>query len=865
MKKIILLSLLLLPLELFPQICFTFEDGTLGNWIPNAPGRWEADSEMPLAGNYSLHHCFDNSIESADAVMFSIDGLSLSLSATEWQFTIRYGADPSSSNRWIFLLTSNMGPADVASGLDLSGFAVGVNLEGYDDTLRLWYVDKGKKTVVITSGINWQTDVGTDEQATVKVRRSAEGLWEMSLSSKNTTPLSWTALNTAMPQAFYAGILYNYTSSRDRLLWIDDVTLNGIFIRDTIPPEIVSAVALSPDILEIRMSEEPLPLSLAEELITLADGMSIESVERTDPVTLRLHLNGAMPLRKPDSIIFAMLCDKSGNCTEGASLSFTPVYAIAGDIVISEIMADPSPPVKLPEREYLEITNRSYDSLFIGLWYLIAGADTASVPDCWIRPGEFILLCSSSSFNDLKVFGSTLVVPRFPGLNDSGEAIALQDNQGNLIHFVYFNDGLYNDDLRSGGGWSAELADISSPFNEPDSWHASLDPSGGTPGRTNSVNSPAPDLKCPGVIAVWPLEPDLLKVVFDETIFFTLSRQWVVDGNLSYPSLYADISDRSVLIPLMSDLRQGKSVSVVMPDGISDFSGNIPCSAVLETAIPTAATEGDILFNELLFNPLPSCYDYIEFYNNSDKVIDLSSLYLSAGDSYQARSLTDLPRQLLPGSYVAVTTGRDALLSCYRSAKAESVYQVKEMPSMPDDKGTIVLWDSGMNQIDRVSYSEKMHMVFLSGNEGVSLEKVAPGLSSGIYGYWHSATETSGWGTPGAVNSVVLGEIDVSGGMTLSSTRISPDGDGFEDILSVDLYPGGSDNIITITIMNDRGFAVRRLAVRYSAGTGSRFVWDGLSDEGAPLPSGLYLIIAESYNPAGDYKRWKKVCALLYR
>ena len=67
-----------------------------------------------------------------------------------------------------------------------------------------------------------------------------------------------------------------------------------------------------------------------------------------------------------------------------------------GDVVISEIMADPSPPVKLPAREYLEITNRTADSLSLEGWMLIATNDTAFLPRAWIRPGEYIILCSSS-------------------------------------------------------------------------------------------------------------------------------------------------------------------------------------------------------------------------------------------------------------------------------------------------------------------------------------------------------------------------------------------------------------------------------------------------------------------------------------
>ena len=34
------------------------------------------------------------------------------------------------------------------------------------------------------------------------------------------------------------------------------------------------------------------------------------------------------------------------------------------------------------------------------------------------------------------------------------------------------------------------------------------------------------------------------------------------------------------------------------------------------------AEEGDLRFNELLFNPFPGDEDYIEFVNNSDKILN---------------------------------------------------------------------------------------------------------------------------------------------------------------------------------------------------------------------------------------------------
>lgn len=536
-----------------------------------------------------------------------------------------------------------------------------------------------------------------------------------------------------------------------------------------------------------------------------------------------------------------------------------------GDVVISEIMADPSPPLKLPAREYLEITNRTSDSIFLGGWMLIAMNDTSFLPKSWIRPGEYIILCSSSGKAEFSSYGRVICPPSFPSLNDGGEVIALRDAGGSLIHAVSYTPEFFNDGLRAGGGWSVELTDLTNPFNEPEAWRASVDPSGGTPGRGNSSETLTEDLKCPEVIAVWPVVPDKLKVLFDETVVKYEGAKWLVDGTETFPAISDDIADRAVLIPLKEALQPGTVTSLLIPSEVTDFAGNRPCVTELKTGLPSDPSAGEILFNELLFDPATGCKDYIELYNNSDLVFDLSQLFLANGSNAPVIPVSSIPRQLLPRDYVALTTDRESVADNYHCSGIQSVFEIAVLPSMPDDQGSLVLYDHGLNIIDRVDYSSSMHLLFLSGTEGIALEKVAPGLPSGIPGNWHSASEGCGWGTPGTENSTSLDPADESRGMTLSSSRVSPDCDGFEDVVSVDVFPGGSENVITVTVFSDRGYIVRRLAERFAAGEGARFVWDGTSDAGARLPAGLYMIIAEAYNTEGLSARWKKVCALVYR
>ncbi len=536
-----------------------------------------------------------------------------------------------------------------------------------------------------------------------------------------------------------------------------------------------------------------------------------------------------------------------------------------GTLVISEIMADPVPSYGLPEKEYLEITNRTGDSLFTGGIILIAGPDTAFLPSESIAPGESVILCSTGNRSVFLPYGRVMTIKSLPSLNNDGEVIALRDGCGRLIHAVSYSPVFLGDGPKSDGGWSAELTDMSNPFNEPEAWKPSSDPSGGTPGRTNSADIKTFDASCPQVIAAFPESPLLIAVLFNETVMIAGDAGWMADGRETLPALTGDPADRKVLVPLRQEIMNDAIITLLIASSVTDFAGNRPCSPELMTGIPSDPMPGDIMFNELLPDPVEGCSEYFELYNNSGRVIDLSRL--SAANSYSAAasSLTSVPRQLLPGGYVALTTGREAVLDHFPCASPQAVFEADRLPALYDDSGMLLLYDHALNVIDRVDYSSSMHMVFLSGTEGVALEKASPSLPSDVAGSWHSASEASGWGTPGAPNSVTVIPADGAHGMTLSSSRISPDGDGFEDLVSVGVFPGGEVNVITLTVFNDRGYPVRRLAERHAAGTGAQFIWDGTSDNGARLPAGLYMIMAETYNTAGSSRRWKEVCALLYR
>ena len=69
------------------------------------------------------------------------------------------------------------------------------------------------------------------------------------------------------------GIYYKYSSTRDRLLWLDDIKVEGCFYEDSEPPFVTKCEVRGKDFLEISLNEEQV------DGIIIKDNFSVNSDE----------------------------------------------------------------------------------------------------------------------------------------------------------------------------------------------------------------------------------------------------------------------------------------------------------------------------------------------------------------------------------------------------------------------------------------------------------------------------------------------------------------------------------------------------------------------------------------------------------
>ncbi len=870
MKRIFLLALFV-PVMAHGQIIEDFESGFDENWIESTAGHWMADSLESLSGRFSLHHVFDNDISGSDCIGIPLNNLHPDEGLIKWEFLIRYGYDPSASNNWAVFLMSDTDPVSLSSEEKSNGIVVGVNLTGYDDTLRIWKIRDGSVSVLVTCPINWQNDIGTDAISLISVARSETGLW--SISVKDSDGNLKCQAEDSDPELFKASwflVNYRYTSTRDRLLWFDDLEIYGVFYKDTIPPEITGCEVMSRQALKIITDEElKYEILYPGNFIPGDIDIYVTDIVRESGNEYMIHFSGDFNNKTNNSLLINDICDKEGNCDHDIQVDYTPVRVEAGDVLFTEIMADPLPEVNLPGEEYLEITNRTQYVFNTRNWIFRNGDKTVSLPSVIIGPGEYIILCSLSDTSLFSNYGKTIGLKPFPALTDNGKLLVLSDSLGNLIHGLEYSSGWYGDKLKEEGGWSLELIDVNYPFFAEGNWEASISTAGGTPGSVNSVSQTNPDNSFYGILNVFPEDSASVNLWVSETVIDLENNTGAITID-NDPVTYVMVVDplyKQFRIKTAEPFNPGQVYLLHLSDRIVDFSGNPIIENEYNYGIPQQAEAGDIVFNELLFNPGTDDPDYIELFNLSDKTIDASRLFLvsinESGDTSAIKTVSDEQRCFLPETFYTVTTDKERVINRYFTSNMKCIFNVSSLPSMPDDRGHLILLNRELDLIDEVRYTDEMHYSLLADNEGISLEKIRPRAASSDRTNWHSAAESAGWGTPGKENSVSSRIIQTDDRIALSSGRITPDNDGYEDLLVIDLNLEGLGNIVTVTLFDETGSYVRRIAENMLAGNGASIVWDGIAEDGFLVNTGIYIILIELYNDKGKTKSWKKVCTVI--
>jgi len=399
---------------------------------------------------------------------------------------------------------------------------------------------------------------------------------------------------------------------------------------------------------------------------------------------------------------------------------------------------------------------------------------------------------------------------------------------------------------------------------------ASIQNIGGTPGKNNSVSGTIFDNSSPSISYAYVFSEDEMIIRFDEPLdapVATNLQNFSIDHDRTIISveIIEPLND-AIKLKINQPFHQGIIYQVSISN-VADCAGNLILPAsITRIGKPGQTNSKELVINEILFDPRPNAFDYIEILNVGDSIIEASKISLAnrsaSGDINSIRLISQDPIYIYPGDYFVLTADADNLAINYLVRHPRYILEISSMPSYPDDEGIVVLLNEQGNVIDEVHYFDDWHFSLITDPEGVSLERIDPLGESNNPGNWHSAATTAGYGTPGYRNSQYLQVIQSHDVITVDPPRFSPDNDGLNDIARVSYKVSNPGNVANVTIYDAFGRVVRLLVRNNLLALEGYWTWDGLDDKGLALPIGPYILYTEIFNQDGKRQKFKNAIIL---
>jgi hypothetical protein len=826
-----------------------FEINGLSVWEND--GDWSISSELPISGDSSLKHLTQP--ESGISTI-STGNMNWLLGDGNYQFSFKLkngNWDPSSSNSFYIEL------GNFADSL-VNGYAIGVNATGSSDMVSLWIVRNGQPAeLVLETAFDWNENT----LAQLDLTRDAVGNWILTVTdfaSGNTQ--SGSGYNNEFENINQLGLLFRYSQSRSGQLWFDDL----LIFRENLPPSIKWVKTLSDGKIEVCFSEDVITDQLSK------SNFKIESKSGKDFQVEGLNVKGKDTIIIETALIddvdlLLSAChieDLEGAVADSLKFAFNYQMPVSEhDVVISEIMADPAPVVELPEAEYLEIFNRSEKSIDVENWKLTVKDKISSLPASKIKPGKYLIMCNSGDSALFSTVGNVLSVNDFPSLLNAGTTIKLLTPEGMIVDSVTYSDDWYRDSAKKNGGWSLEKIDPNRFCGDRNNWTASVDVSGGTPGKNNSVDAPNSDNMPPELVDLKLLSATSIELLFSETFIPPDINDFTIDYELAIESLIFKKEENSITLTFANQLEGNKKYQL----SVSEFSDE--CGNVIRNISASFSRQiigvGDLVINEVLFNPSAGGADFVELYNQSGRGIDISKLRLATrSDSLTLKSVYPLSKKEIlfsDQSYMAFTSDSENIVTSYWPSDPNRINEMVSFPSYPDDEGHVVLLNDSFEVIDEFAYSETMHSKFLSDLNGVSLERLSFAGETNDPVNWHSASSLVGFATPGYENSQPE-EIENPNTVSvlLSPDAISPNGDGFNDEMEIQFQLDKPGYLANVFVFDVNGRKVSRLLNNNLVVNSDKIVFNGSDVVGGRLPMGIYILLTELVHPDGEKKIFKQ-------
>ena len=784
-----------------------------------------------------------------------------SLENKEWRFWVKLSFSPSSNNLAKVYLTSTN--SDLSINPD--GFFIQLGETGSTDAVRLMKSENGIATEIcsLASGA-----IASSFAISVRVVRDNIGNWQ--LFTDNTGGDNFVNPALGFDDANLLGTSFGfyckYTVSNATKFYFDNVYVGDI-IQDTTPPEIESVQVIYNQQIDVFFNE-PVDVVSAKNTnnYSLFPVVSISGIQVDNSNPKLIHLGLGTPLINGNTYQLEIngVSDLDGN-PSNTNESF--IYRIAevpsrGDVIITEIMSDPIPSIGLPEVEFVEIYNRSNKYFNLLDWKLEDESSSGTIVESWLSPGEYRIICSTTTLDE---YPNGVSCSNFPNLNNSGDHLKLKYSNGTLLDELYYTIDFFQEEQKKPGGYSLERKNLNLPCFKSTNWDGSTNVIGGTPGFQNSIIETKDDEINPSLKKVSVNAVNEIVLVFNEEMDSISLMNATLNFNPVLNVLNSSVESEFVDLFTLTFTEElnAKIDYEVQLISVSDCSNNTT-DIIGSFVLPELSEPGNIVINELMFNPLEGGQDYIECFNLSDKNIDLYGWTLARVKDNQLDDANTIQEHFILKSkeYVVLSSDTSFIAENYPKSKGGNFIEMS-LPAMNIDSNTIVLSTPDF-RMDQVAYQSDWHLKLLTDDKGKALERIDPVGASNSSFNWRTAAESELFGTPTYKNSQAISAVESNQKFSIVYETITPNNDGLTDYLELNYKLEEGGLLATFSIFDQSGNLIQTIFQNELLATEGTMIWNGLNSNDQLVDSGIYLAVIEAFNENNGKKISFKKAFVVY-
>lgn len=784
----------------------------------------------------------------------------------QWELNLELLFSTSSRNLVQFVLMSD------SQNLFQSQNGYYIEIGGTKDKVTFNQIEDGVTTELFSSMDG--TISGGSSRTHLKVIRDKDSIFTLFVDydGGDNFVLEGAFKNGDIMTSNYTGVkIEQSTSSFFEKHYMDDF-YTGPIVLDLDPPTLIGFAQVDLQTLDLQFNEALDSASVLQTVNFVLDKsignpISVEFIDVNSKKDVRLKFT---PLGNPEvyTLTVKQVKDVALNALD-TSLSFVsviPVEVKSNKLLITELFPVTEPSVSLPQGEFIELYNHGQDPIDLGEYKIADNAGYKNLSDHILLQGEYIILCAQEDSADYAAYGTVMALPSLPSLNNSSDRIQVLKENGEVIHEVVYSYTILPAEKMN--GWTYEMIDPDNPCHFYGNWAASEDNSGGTPGRRNSVYGLNEDVAKPILHTVYPNSSNSLELYFSESLdrisALDVSNYYLINNNEWSDSVFGTEELNKVLVQFKSNFVDGEKYYLEVRN-TEDCVGNTMQVDTVAFGLAQEIEVGDIVFNEILYEPFTNGAEYLELFNTSNKYLDLKSLKLGVKEDTVFSKVDFVSKNgylLAPQSFVVITSDKSGVIPFYSTVDSTVFYETNAVPSLVSAGMELVILNVQNEEIDAVQYSPKWHYEVVDDTKGVSLERIKIGLAN-TKSNWTSAAKSSGFGTPGLKNSQSLEDQIKSDKIGLEYKSFSPNQDGFRDVLLINYTMDQSNATANVFVFNSNGALVTQIANNETLSHTGSIAWKGETENGTQAQTGIYIILFEYFYPDGKVKREKLSCSLV--